>query len=720
MRQSPRLSIILLSTLFSLTSHAGGGTPAPTTPTESASKVKYTFTADKNPENIIPVKLLESVEIWPASDESNITHYNVYWGDALKNKLGLALAPRLAKIPATKNGKTLIHEFPDTFKMEVGAAYILVCTENQGKEFCGKENNFQKVADDFLGLSGTLQSLKSAISKEDEESCPGIEVMKTCGDLICNGIENATSCPSDCTDYKVSSFNYQTLCPSVKNVFHPTSVAEIKALVKSAVANNDRIKVTGGAGPNKTTGSASDIVCTDGIIIAMDQFNEKADGLNIKLEKFEGLDVVNTPAGTNLHDLGEWLYARDKSVGFTHLGWRHPSIAGNIGTSAHGSSPKHSNVLAQRVVSLDIVKPDGEFQTYSRGTTGVSNPDLWKSMTTHLGYFGVITGVRLEVEEAQNIQVKITYHDEKELFEENTRGGVFEDIQDCDYGQYNWFPSIDKYMRTCGKITQEAAEAGANNRLINPYINHSQFSVEQTMQTLQLGTCKTDSNAHKGMETLRFDSWKLTPPLVKKIDGVERFSSDVIGPVHRMTSSKLISLSKEVFQMDWEVAVPHKNLQAAMDYIKDFTNGDNQKNRNIAAPLIGIFVRFSKTESNTLMAYTGAGEEFEDGSISAHIEFPVFVPVNLNEEQFDNFMGPYEEMVSTLITRFGARAHWGKNMHSGDPWVFALQNQISSYGDRQARFSQKVGEFDPKGIFANPQAKMIGIQYPDFTYPSHW
>jgi hypothetical protein len=341
-------------------------------------------------------------------------------------------------------------------------------------------------------------------------------------------------------------------------------------------------------------------------------------------------------------------------------------------------------------------------------------------MTTHLGYFGVITRVRLKVEAAQNIQVKVTYHEEEELFENNQNGSVFNDIKACDYGQYNWFPSINKYMRTCGKVTQLPAEEGANNRLIEPYINHSQFSVEQTMQALQLGACKTDSDAHKHMETLRFNSWKLTPPLVKTINGKTRFSSDVIGPVHRMTSSDLIVLDKEVFQMDWELAVPHKHMQAAMEYIKDFTNGDNTKKRSIPAPLIGIFVRFSKTESNALMAYTGAGEHFEDGTIAAHIEFPIYVPVNLNETQFNNFMDPYEEMVSTLITRFGARAHWGKNMHSYDPWVFELQNRISSYGDKQTRFSQKVGEFDPKGVFANRQAKMIGIDYPEFTYPAHW
>lgn len=697
---------------------AGGGDPA--APSVSAEKVKYTFTADANPTSVMPVRLLEGVEIWPAAEEGDITHYNVYWGDSERNKLGGTVAQQLAHIPAAGTGEVLVHEFEPALPMEVGAIWLLVCTENAVGEFCGKDNNMQKISDDLIGMSNTLNAVKSQVNANDESSCPGIEVMQTCGDLVCNGIETASSCPSDCSNYGLSSFNYQTLCNDVQNVYHPTSVTDIQSIVSNAAANGQRIKVNGGAGYRGTTGSASDAVCTDGVVISMDLFDESAPGLDIELEVFEGQEVVSAPAGTNMHELGEWLHARGRSVGFTHLGWRHASLAGNIGTSAHGSSPRHSNVLAQRVVALDIVNPDGEVKTYSKGTTGVSDPDLWKAMTTHLGLFGVITRVRLAVEDALNVQVKVTFHEEAELFEENTSGGVYEDIQDCDYGQYNWFPSLNKYMRTCGTITTAAEEEGANNRLIYPFIDTSQMSTEQTLQALQLGGCQPSGDTLEKMEYLRYNGWHITPPLVKTVDGTMRYTSNAIGPVHRMTSSTLIDLGREVFQMDWEVAVPAQHLQAAMEYIRDFTNGLNSKNRNVPVPLIGIFVRFSQSESNALMAYTGAGEDFVDGTTAAHIEMPIFVPINLSESQFDEYMAPYEEAMAKLVQDFGARAHWGKNMHSGDPWIFELQQQLGSYGDRLMRFSQKVGEFDPDGVFANRYAKTIGVSYPNFDYPANW
>jgi hypothetical protein len=120
------------------------------------------------------------------------------------------------------------------------------------------------------------------------------------------------------------------------------------------------------------------------------------------------------------------------------------------------------------------------------------------------------------------------------------------------------------------------------------------------------------------------------------------------------------------------------------------------------------------------MAYTGAGNGFENNSIVAHIETPIFVPVDLSAEQFAEYMSPYEELVRTLVTEYGARGHWGKNMHHNDAWLFQLQRDIGSYGDHLHRFSAKVGELDPNGLFANRFAKAMGIEYPNFVYPANW
>lgn len=697
-----------------------------TAPKNLAKKVRYTYTTPENPQDVLTRPKSEGIEIWPADNESDITHYRLYWGDAAGNKLGIDAAPLLARIPATKDGKILRWDFPETMATETGAIYVLICSENYGEEYCGPGTTttgrtLDKISkSDPLRFLGIINELRTGISNNNESSCPGLKVMETCGDNTCNGIETAANCPSDCSAYKTSSFNYQVLCDQVQTVYRPTSVAEIQQIVAAANAKGQHVKVIGGAGPNHTTGSASGLVCSDGVVISMENVNATNSNFTIALEQFEGQEVVNAPAGMNLHELGEWLYARGKGLGYAHLGWRYPSVAGAIGTSTHGSSPSHSNVLAHRVVAMDMITPDGQFRSFSEGTTGVSDPDLWKSLTTHLGFMGIITQVKLRVETAFNLQVRVTFHDESELLD--APNGTFAEISQCDYGQYNWFPSLKKVMKTCGMATTAPADANANNALLWPYVDMSQFSVQETVQSYQLGACFPDANYIKLTEELRYNGWLLTPPLTKDVNGVKRFSSNVIGPAHRMMSSPLIDVGRKVFQMDWEVAVPAQNLEAAMQYVRSFTNGQNLKARQVGVPMIGIFVRYAKSENKTLMAYTGTGGPFQEGTHVVHIEMPIWVPVGMDDLHFKNYMSPYEEAMRTLVTQYGARGHWGKNMHSGDPWLFALERDVGSYGydNRLQRFSDKVGQMDPNGMFANPMAKVLGIQYPNFTYPASW
>lgn len=695
-------------------------------PKNLAKKVRYTFTAPANPQDVLTRPKSEGIEIWPADNESDITHYRLYWGDAAGNKLGIDLAPLLARIPASKDGKILRWDFPDNMATETGAIYVLICSENYGQEYCGPSTTtvgrtLDKISkSDPLRFLSILGDLRNGIDANNESSCPGIKVMETCGDNSCNGIETASNCPSDCSSYNTASFNYQVLCNEVQTVYRPSSVAELQQIVATAAANHQHVKVVGGAGPNGTTGSASSVVCSDGVVISMENINENNANFTLALETFEGKEVVNVPAGTNLHALGEWLYTRGKGLGYTHLGWRHPSVAGAIGTSTHGSSPRHSNVLAHQVVAMDMITADGQFRSYSEGTTGVTDPDLWKSLTTHLGLLGIITQVKLKVQPALNLQVRVTFHDESELLDANN--GTFAEIAECDYGQYNWFPSLNKVMKTCGMQTTAPADPNANNALLWPYVDTSQFSVQETVQSYQLGACHPDDQFIKLTEELRYNGWLLTPPLTKDVNGVKRYSSNVIGPAHRMMSSPLIDVGRKVFQMDWEVAVPAQHLEAAMQYVRSFTNGQNLKARQVGVPMIGIFVRYAKSENKTLMAYTGTGGPFQEGTHAVHIEMPIWVPVGMNETAFKNYMGPYEEAMRTLVTQYGARGHWGKNMHSNDPWLFALQRESGSYGydNRLQRFSDKVAQLDPNGMFANRLAKVMGIQYPNFSYPVHW
>ncbi|MFT5881190.1 MAG: hypothetical protein ACI86X_002329 [Moritella sp.] len=59
--------------------------------------------------------------------------------------------------------------------------------------------------------------------------------------------------------------------------------------------------------------------------------------------------------------------------------------------------------------------------------------------------------------------------------------------------------------------------------------------------------------------------------------------------------------------------------------------------------MIGIYVRFSVGEDKTLMACTGTGGDFIDGTTVAHIEMPIYVPVNLSAKQMQEYIAHYEQ-----------------------------------------------------------------------------
>lgn len=687
-----------LDTLFG---EAGSAQPLPT-------EVSFTYTAG---EHLIPDKLIaEGIDLKPASTEENISAYRLYWADEQGNKLPslpLIGSPALiAELPVT--GAEISYRFADDVTVPAAAFSVLACSLAGDQEYCGQqsqERTLYRFRDsDLAGLVTELPLLVGDLTNLG--SCPSLEIAASCGNQMCDALETAENCPADCGDWQLASYNYQTLCDEIQSQYSPTSVAEVQQIVRAAAAAGQRIKVTGKAH------SATEVMCTDGVLISTSGLTMHNPNMGIQLETFEGVEVVNVPAGTLMWDLSEWLHPRGKSIGYTHLGYAFPTVAGHIATSSHGSSPRHRTVLAHSVVSMDVVTADGQLQQFSRGSTA---KDTWKALTTNLGYLGVVTRLRIEVQETTNLHVKVTYHDEDYLFE-NGPDSAWENIKRCDFGQYNWYPGVGKVIRTCGMETTAAAEAGAQNNLLNPSVPAQIFPFFK--QGMHVAACNPGGYLDGVMERFRYLQFVNQPPFTKQRDGKMVFSSDVVGPQHRMITSTLVDGQDGFFQMDWEVAVPRANAAAAMAYINRFLHGQNRKNLDVRLPLVGVFTRYAKSEDHTLMAYTGTGGPFADNSHVVHIEMPIYVPAGFSEAELEAYMAPFVEYVTVLIEDFGARAHWAKNRE----WAFDLQRQLGSYDydKRLKRFNKVLAKLDPKGVFANEYAKRIGLQYPEFSYPEHW
>ena len=669
---------------------------------------------------------VEDIDIKPASSEANITHYAVYWANSWGTKS--ILYPN-AIVTLAKTGGPLTWSFPANATAPWPIWGIVVCSRNYNQEYCGPVGNSNRASYPLMGDLDYAEIINNTLPAMDDivtgvlggGNCPGANIVASCGNRTCDTNETAANCPSDCTNYAIASYNFQTICSATQLAltYHPTSIAQIQSIVTNAVATGKHVKAVSGALPldhnvtiQNLVGTASDFVCTDGVTIGTDQITPANPNFPISIQTFEGKEVVNVPAGMRLIDLGKWLHDRGRGVGYAHMGWADVSIGGNISMSAHGSSPTNRNVLAHRVVGLDVVGPDGVLRSYSEGTT---NSDTFKALRTGLGYLGVIVNVKLEIEPDVNLHVKITYHNEDELFD-GTPDSFFQSMADCDWGQFNWYPGRNAYVRACGKETTEALEAGAENTLLKPEIPAALNIPMQNM--MQAGACDLENGVMEFVETFRYLQLLLTPPMAKDVNGQHVPTGDAIGPQYLMQTSHLLDGQTGFFQLDWEVAVPYTHMQAAAEYVRNFLDGQNVKNRDINLPLVGVFTRFGISEDKTLMAYTGTGGDWIDGEPLVFMEMPIYIPVGFDQAKMADYLAPFIEYTTYLIQNYDARGHWAKNRE----WMFPLEQAEGNlnHDNRFTRFNAVINQIDPNGVFANAAGKRLGITYSNFTYPAGW
>lgn len=527
------------------------------------------------------------------------------------------------------------------------------------------------------------QEIKSDLNKSAEPAwCPGLKLVTSCGNFKCelDKGENAENCAPDCVAASIRSYNQQTLCTEVQKVVAPSNESEVLEIVRSANLLNQKLKVVG------AKHSASDLICTKGTAISTEKLKKI-----LGLEQKNGMETVRLEPGVTLAELTEWLHTKGKSIGYPVMGFRGVTIAGAIATSSHGSSVKHSAVISNNVVAMRVITSNGNIQEYSESQTPAR---IWKSLTTNLGLLGVVTEISLKVQNQKNLRVVTTTGNEKDLLKPN---GPFDLVKNCDWGQINWFPGAHSYMKSCGNETEARADPGATNKLIDP--EFPGILVAPVKQLMQISACKP--NVACMMDQLRFMMLAKNPPFEKlNARGKKVSSHDVIGPSHRMMSSVLTPNQSGFFQMDWEIAVPKSRASAALLAVKAHIDANN-----ICLPLVGVFLRFSPSESKSWLAHTTTGGDFIENEPVVFIEMPVYLPVGFSEDMKASYDSIYENFARMLVEKFGARVHWGKNR----AWLFQLERDRASYGTNLDEFRSVVRELDPKGMFANSVSTDLGL-----------
>ncbi len=165
-------------------------------------------------------------------------------------------------------------------------------------------------------------------------------------------------------------------------VHEPSFTDEVAAIVRTAAAAGERVKVIAGAH------SFTDTAMTDGHLLSLDAMNQvlAVDG-----------DDVTVQAGIRLRDLNERL--AERGLALPNLGDINvQSIAGATSTATHGTGVDFAN-LATNIVGLEIVTGDG---TVVRADEQ-HDPELLRVARVGLGALGILTEVTLRCVPAFNL-----------------------------------------------------------------------------------------------------------------------------------------------------------------------------------------------------------------------------------------------------------------------------------------------------------------------------
>jgi L-gulonolactone oxidase len=532
-----------------------------------------------------------------------------------------------------------------------------------------------------------LGEVNAEVSRVARAACPGVDLVVSCGNRQCERSlgEDEKNCAADCVQATIRSYNQQTLCHEVQSHLTPSSREEVQQAVQAAIQAGRRVRVVG------RLHSANGILCNRDVVLSTERFNQVRG-----IETLGGVETVAVDPGITMAELMEWLHERGKSLGFPVMGFRGVSIAGAIATGSHGSSPKHSAILSSAVEAIELVDGRGNFVRVDASQAG-PNGDRLKAARAHLGMLGAVTRVWLRIRPQFNLAVQVTEEKDEKLV---GPGALLGQVEGCDYGQLNWFPGTGRFIRTCGRMTDRAADPGAQNVLLDPTV--SEVFVKPVKKVLQYGACHPRLNCL--LEKFRYATFLFQPPFEVAdgpiSEGKTRRVKEATGPAHRMMSSVLTRHQDGFFQMDWELVVPASRAQAAIEAVKAYA-----EEAKICLPLVGVFIRFAPAEEATLLAHTVARGEFKAGEPAVFIEMPVYLPTAFPPEMAAAYDRKYEDFARLLIEKFSGRAHWGKNRD----WVFGLQTERGLYGENLERFRKVQLELDPHGVFSNDFTLQAGL-----------
>lgn len=162
------------------------------------------------------------------------------------------------------------------------------------------------------------------------------------------------------------------LCNPSDYIRYPTTIDDVVAIVQEAISRGVKVKAFG------ARHSQTDIICTEGIPI---------DNHGLTFYQLNEDGTATFGAGVTLHDATEFLRNNGRAFRTTPA-FGNITMAGAIGTGAHGSSIKYTSSISSQVVGVTVVDGLGNVQN-------VTNESDLHAFRIHLGLLGIVVRITL-------------------------------------------------------------------------------------------------------------------------------------------------------------------------------------------------------------------------------------------------------------------------------------------------------------------------------------
>lgn len=514
----------------------------------------------------------------------------------------------------------------------------------------------------------------------------------SCGNDKCEGLlfENGETCPQDCLDAKtrVAAYYAQSQVCSEPTVVHsPKNIESLQQLVRDIRSRGKKVRVIA------TRHSSSDLICpSQAEVVSMEQINKI-----IGMESYGDKETVHFEGNVRFWDLVTYLdqqgYALDQRIpGFGGI-----SVGGFIATGAHGSDANHSATISSSIVSLEILNDRGELKLYDAKK---SSADEWRALRAHLGALGIVTKIRLEVRPRYNMAMKIIEHNDGILF---SGGGKFLDaVRSCPFVFLHYVRGKKKVYLTCGaESAEEQTHPDLENALFKPPVGGAFAKIAVSL--FQQAACSR--NSARLLEGLIHDV-RGAKPWIQWVDekGEAQHRKAGVGSWHRTMQTIFDpSVQPKFSQVDWEVAVPFRNFESVMRELKSFMD-----DQDVLIPSIGVIMRLDRANRDSLLAPSASDTYFKEGELLFHIEMPIYTPFGFSVSEFEARKRPYREFFLSLIDRYEARPHFGKN----DTELLTSPITLRRLGESIGHFRGVQERLDPDGAFSNEFLQKVGLAKP--------